>query len=255
MSAPSVDGLNTDVERFEELGYVVVPNVVSPEEALELWSAIGEMPGHPHGSVRLVNERQLLKDERFFRVVTNAKLVDVARQLVGEDIQALDHVALETPPGGSPGSNRGERSWHTDFAYVGEPLLVLTANVYLQDLTDESGPLYCRPGTHHERLLGTGELLDDPAEDELKISIPAGTGVVFHSNLMHCGSPNRTDRPRRLLFHFYGHYWMKRLDEFYRTPLPDYIRESDDPMVRQLFGIEQFSPSVHGASYNPVVYG
>jgi ectoine hydroxylase-related dioxygenase (phytanoyl-CoA dioxygenase family) len=248
--------LNTDVERFEEHGYVVVPEVASREEAGALWSAIEGMPGNPHGGVRLVNERQLLQDERFFEVVTSPKLVEVARRLVGDDVQALDHVALETPPGGSPGGNGRERSWHTDFAYVGDPLLVVTANVYLQDLTDETGPLYCRPGTHRERLLGTGEQLSDqPLEDELKITIPAGTAVVFHSNLLHCGSPNRTDRPRRLLFHFYGHYWMKRLDDFYKTPLPDYIRESKDPIVRQLFGIEQFSESVHGASYNPVTYG
>jgi ectoine hydroxylase-related dioxygenase (phytanoyl-CoA dioxygenase family) len=255
-SPPSIEGLNTDIDRFDELGYVVVPEVLSREEAQALWAAIEDMPGNRHGGVRLVNERQLLKDPRFFKVVTSPKLVEVARRLVGEDVQALDHVMLETPPGGSPGGEGAERSWHTDFAYVGEPTLVVTANVYLQDLTDESGPLFCIPGTHKERKLGTGEQLsNEPLDEELKISIPAGTAVVFHSNLLHCGSPNRTVRPRRLLFHFYGHFWMKRLDEYYTTPLPDYIRESDDPLVRQLFGIELPMPGVHGKSYNPVTYG
>ena len=50
-------------------------------------------------------------------------------------------------------------------------------------------------------------------------------------------------------------YWMKRLDEFYETPLPEFVREADDPWARQLFGITTHAPSVHGTDYNPVAYG
>jgi ectoine hydroxylase-related dioxygenase (phytanoyl-CoA dioxygenase family) len=242
--------LNQDIERFDDLGYLVVPEVLTRDEAEVLWHATEALEPVPHRDRLIRNERTLLRDRRFFDVVTNPRLVDAAQRLVGPDVQALDHVLLELTPGAGP-----DRSWHTDFAYVGAPLLVVTANVYLQDMDDESGPLYCLPGSHQERRLGTGEKISEPIDGELKLHFPAGTAVVFHSNLLHTGSRNRTNRPRRLLFHFYGHYWMKRLDDFYETPLPAYVRESDDPLVRQLFGVEQHSPSVHGASYNPQTYG
>lgn len=47
---------------------------------------------------------------------------------------------------------------------------------------------------------------------------------------------------------------MKRLDKFYRSPLPRWIAESDDPLVHQLWGTESSEPSVHGEDYTPVLY-
>ena len=79
--------------------------------------------------------------------------------------------------------------------------------------------------------------------------MPSGTAVAFNALTWHTGSRNSTDRPRRALFPYFGHYWIKRLDEFYLTPLPPGILESTDPLVRQLFGLESSTTSIHGESY------
>ena len=44
------------------------------------------------------------------------------------------------------------------------------------------------------------------------------------------------------------------MDDFYRTPLPDYVTESRDPLVRQLFGLELAATSIHGG-YDRANYG
>jgi ectoine hydroxylase-related dioxygenase (phytanoyl-CoA dioxygenase family) len=122
-------------------------------------------------------------------------------------------------------------------------------------MTDERGPLYVRPGTHRMLRHAAGHERETPFPDEVKVAVPAGSAVAFHSNLWHSGSPNTTASPRRLLFSLWGHYWMKRLDEFYETPLPEFVREADDPWVRQLFGVATHASSVHGGDYNAVAYG
>ena len=63
----------------------------------------------------------------------------------------------------------------------------------------------------------------------------------------------RHDQPRRAIFPYFGHYWIKRMDEFYRRPLPEYIVAHDDPLVRQLFGRGIAVASVHGG-YDALSY-
>src|SRR5437660_8019858 len=86
------------------------------------------------------------------------------------------------------------------------------------------------------------------------LSRHAGTAVVTHANLWHSGSRYETDGPRRALHLFFTHHWFKRLDMFYRTPLPSYITGSDDPFIRQLFGLQLPQPNIHGPDYNEELY-
>ena len=81
----------------------------------------------------------------------------------------------------------------------------------------------------------------------------AGGAVLFNAQLWHFGGRNDTDQPRRAIFPYFGHYWIKRMDEFYRRPLPEYIVAHDDPLVRQLFGRGIAVASVHGG-YDAVSY-
>jgi ectoine hydroxylase-related dioxygenase (phytanoyl-CoA dioxygenase family) len=75
-----------------------------------------------------------------------------------------------------------------------------------------------------------------PQDGELKVSCSAGSAVVFSSNLWHTSTRHVSGGPRRGLFAYFGHYWIKRMDEFYEQPLPSLIERSQDPLVRQLFG-------------------
>jgi ectoine hydroxylase-related dioxygenase (phytanoyl-CoA dioxygenase family) len=253
--AVSVEPLNVDAGAFFEHGYVVLPDVVPADDLQAVHAALDRAKTNTiNGTRRFVNERELLKERRFFDVITQARVVDTVRSLLGDDLQILDLGAIEDPPG-----TGRLRSWHSDFHHsfpiVERPPLMVTLLVYLADMTDERGPLYVRPGTHTLQRHPSEDERGRPFPDEVKIAVPAGTAVAFHSNLWHSGSANRTDSPRRLLFSLWGHYWMKRLDEFYETPLPPFVREADDPWVHQLFGVATHAPSVHGSDYNAVAYG
>jgi ectoine hydroxylase-related dioxygenase (phytanoyl-CoA dioxygenase family) len=253
--ATSVERLNADPDAFFEHGYVVIPDVIPADGVDALNEVLDRAKAHTiAGTRRLVNERELLKDRRFLDVITQSRIVDTVKGILGEDLQILDFGAMEDPPG-----TGRTRSWHSDFHHsfpiVERPPLMVTLLIYLADMTDERGPLYVRPGTHGLLRHPADEERLTPLPDEVKVSVPAGSAVAFHSNLWHSGSRNATESPRRLLFSLWGHYWMKRLDEFYETPLPDFVREAGDPWVRQLFGVATHAPSVHGKDYNAVAYG
>jgi ectoine hydroxylase-related dioxygenase (phytanoyl-CoA dioxygenase family) len=251
----ALDSLNVDAGAFFQHGYVVLPDVIRADDLEAINVALdGAAVQTIAGTRQFVNERELLKGKRFFDVISQARIVETIRGILGDDLQLLDFGAMEDPPG-----TGRLRSWHSDFHHsfpiVERPPLMVTMLIYLADMDDERGPLYLRPGTHTLLRHPTSEESGSPLPDELKVTVAAGSAVAFHSNLWHSGSPNASDSPRRLLFSLWGHYWMKRLDEFYETPLPDFVREADDPWVRQIFGVATHAPSVHGSDYNPRAYG
>jgi ectoine hydroxylase-related dioxygenase (phytanoyl-CoA dioxygenase family) len=255
MPLPSIHEYNSDPEQFDRWGYVVIPEFIAVNELPGLHRSIDALPKQTIARTRsFVNERGLLKIESFARLITQPRVVTVMQRLLGDDVQILDYGAMEDPAG------TGKfRSWHTDFhesfPFVDWPPLLLTMLIYLDDMVHERGPLYLRPTTHKLHRHPNPDEAAVSLGEEIALSVPGGTAVVFHSNLWHSGSPNVTTRPRRLLFSLWGHYWMKRLDEFYRSPLPEYIINSPDPIIRQLFGVETVAPSVHGSDYNALTYG
>jgi ectoine hydroxylase-related dioxygenase (phytanoyl-CoA dioxygenase family) len=240
--------LNHEIGRFDELGYVMLPELLSTGEADELYRAFEALPpGHEVGHGRnFYNERMLLQDERFAYVLTKPELVETLRTLIGDDIQVISYDAPVTPPG--KGSERG---WHIELhGFSSDSLLTVNVGIYLQDITDEIGPLYVIPGSHLWRREPTAEEASPPHPQEVKVTVPAGTCIVIHGQLWHSASFNRSQTTRRALFAYVGHYWMKRMDEFYDQPLPDYVLRGDDPLLRQLFGLElTMATSLHGASY------
>lgn len=101
------------------------------------------------------------------------------------------------------------------------------------------------PIPHSKRNHG----LTTPGNFGLVVEVKAGSAVAFDGQLWHTGSRNNTPELRRALFAYCGPYWMKRMDEFFERPLPDYVAKADDARVRQLFGLELSTVSVHGESY------
>jgi Phytanoyl-CoA dioxygenase (PhyH) len=246
----TLEGLNRNASSFHELGYVVAPDVLTRDEANEVYEAFGglSMVGADSeiiGWRSEAAERVLVADDRFLDVALNPKFVECARAVIGDDIQLIDYVAMEI------GVRSGrERAWHVDFPLFTYPVcLSAIAAIYLTDMTEELGALYVVPGSHLWRRLPEADEKASPVPGEVKVAVPAGSAVVFNAQLWHTGTRNVSGRPRRALFLNYAHYWMKRMDEFCVTPLPDSIAESADTLVRQLFGLELVAESIWGADY------
>lgn len=242
-----LDLLNQSTGRFPEEGYVVVPGILTAPEAAALHDALGvlfERAPMP-GPRRTLNERILLSDARFLDVVTRPALIEPLRRTLGDDVQILAYDALEWAP-----HSGSEREWHADFDFFTDSVLTVNVGIYLSDMTNRMGPLYVIPGSHRRRRRPNPDEQGVSLDGELRVSVPAGTAVIFNAQLWHSGSRNETDRPRRALFSYCGHYWLKRQDAFYSQPLPESVLGSGDPLVRQLFGLASKAVSPHGAAYN-----
>jgi ectoine hydroxylase-related dioxygenase (phytanoyl-CoA dioxygenase family) len=227
-----------------------VPAVVGAQQAAGLAAAFDSLPmvseySEVIGMRAETAERQLVADGRFLDVTTSPPLIACVRKILGEDIQLIDYVAMEI------GSRSGRRrAWHVDLPFFTHPTcLSVIAAVYLDDMVDELGPLYVIPGSHAWRRVPEPSEAGEEQESEIAVRVPAGTGVVFDTQLWHTGTRNTSAKPRRALFLHYAHYWMKRLDEFHRGPLPETVAKNTDPLVRQLFGLELSAPSVWGDQY------
>src|SRR5215211_4110584 len=119
---------------------------------LPLGGSPSSVPGAAPGRLQ-ANERALARDQRFVDVVTEPTLLDAVEAALGDDVHLLAYEAIEIPSGGGK-----DRDWHSDFHFPTDAALVVNVGIYLQDMTDDRGPLYVVPGSHRWNR--------EPADDE-----------------------------------------------------------------------------------------
>jgi ectoine hydroxylase-related dioxygenase (phytanoyl-CoA dioxygenase family) len=230
--------LNEDLHRFAEVGYAVIPGLLSRQEAEELRAAFDGFPEVRRirgGAIARHNERTLLRDERFFHALMKPALIDAVRGVLGDELQLIAYDSADTLP-----HSGTHRNWHADMSFWTDAVLTVNVGIYLQDMTPEMGPLALLPGSHRWRRNPTEEEAAVEYAGEVEGRVPAGTAIMFDAKLWHSAGRNDSDRHRRALFPYFGHYWIKRAAELYPRelpPLPEYITTRSDPLTRQLFGL------------------
>ncbi len=244
--------MNTSASNFADVGYVVIPELLGRDEAhalyeelgrLPLRSSVADVPGAPSGR-RHANERCLLAHERFRELLLHPVLADVvSAALATSDWHLLAYEAVEIAPHAGK-----ERDWHCDFHHPCADALVVNVGVYLLDMVAASGPLLVIPGSHRRGREPSAAEVAQRLPGEVPLLVPAGSAVAFHGRLWHTASANSRDEARRALFAYFGHDWISRMDDYYRDPLPAAIRDSPDPRMRRMFGLDGGS-LVHGSTY------
>ncbi|MEE2872376.1 MAG: phytanoyl-CoA dioxygenase family protein [Candidatus Latescibacterota bacterium] len=142
---------------------------------------------------RSLDFRQLLYDER---------ILDIAEDLIGPNIQLFHDQALYKPP-----HYGGSVFWHQDNAYWQcIPASLVSCWLTLDDVNVENGAMHLMPGSHltplgHDRTKKGGSLLDIGDQiDQTQASVvdlPAGGVLFHHCQTLHYTPPNNTDRQRR----------------------------------------------------------
>jgi len=143
---------------------------------------------------------------RWLDFATRPELMEIARQLIGEDI-----ILWGTTLFGKPARSGKETPWHQDGQYYPiRPLEVLTIWIPLDDVTPENGPMKFIPGSHKSHRLYShswqgeegrtiGLVADAHQFDEAQaepLILRAGQ-VSFHDvYMLHASDANRTDRRR-----------------------------------------------------------
>ncbi|MFM7322054.1 MAG: phytanoyl-CoA dioxygenase family protein [Armatimonadota bacterium] len=196
--------------RLDRDGYLVLPGILSPA-TVDAMNAVldalvvseGEHAGkevhQEAGTNRLSN---LVDKSGVFDVCfTHPRvLAGIARVLRGDlKLSSLNYRAA------LPGE--GLQGLHCDWSgpVVAGDYHVCNSIWLLDEFTSENGATRVVPGTHDAGRTPQESMPDPsaPHPDEVLLTAPAGTVVVFNSHTWHGGTRNRTDRPRRALHSYF----------------------------------------------------
>lgn len=220
---------------FDRDGCIVVENVVEPALLAELrrdfanwveesrshagaWGSTVDgrprfdvEPGHSADkpALRRVNSPCEVSDA-YFRAMKESGVADVAAELVGPNLK-FHHSKINSK---LPGAATAVK-WHQDFPFTPHTNdSIVTALLFVDEVTEENGPLEVVPGTHRGEIHSlwhggrfTAAVADEVAEASQRRAVrvlgPAGACCFMHTRLLHGSAPNRSDRPRTLFISVY----------------------------------------------------
>lgn len=117
----------------------------------------------------------------------------------------------------------GLQGLHADWGAAVAPgdYFVCNSIWLLDDFMQSNGATRVIPGSHRSGKMPRDVMADptQPQPDELLLTAPAGTVVIFNSHTWHGGTLNRTDRPRRAM-----HSYFTRRDQTQQLDQKAYIR-------------------------------
>lgn len=263
------------VEAYEEDGFVLIADAFSAQEIASLKRRLPILAAE-EGPRRVVEKDGVsvrsvygphLTDALFDRLTRDRRLLDPVMRIIGGDTYI--HQAKINFKKGFGGD---VWKWHQDYIFwlkedgVPGPRLI-TAAVYLDEVTEFNGPLFLIPGSHKESVIDVdaddtalSSYRDSPSwisnlTADLKYSISkegvarliqrrgvvapkgaAGSVLLFHPNMVHASASNILPFDRVLVLITYNSVDNKPLGT--HEPRPDFLcgREfsavSPDPFTR-----------------------
>jgi hypothetical protein len=186
---------------FEDRGFTVCRGFFSREEAIGALEEIQRV-GLLTPSASGLNKSQLTFYNNNFHhsqyiqsFISQKKVVNLLRDIIGPDIWARWDQAVAKPPGGE------EFPWHQDNGYNRLKEQHFQFWVALTDMKPEHGLLWLQPGSHKGGVLShhqEGNHLVCPGNPENAVSIEAQQGdvILFSSLMLHRTSPNVSKESR-----------------------------------------------------------
>ena len=248
------------IEDYDKNGFVVLEDVFSPAEVQALQEEARRLRDDEEltGLEQTITEPESNAIRSIFRVhqdisplferlMSDRRLVDLARYILNDDIY-IHQSRLNYKPG-----FRGkEFYWHSDFetwhVEDGMPRMrALSMSITLTENTPHNGPLMLVPGSHRKFAVCTGETPDNHYKQSLKkqeYGVPAdqcleqlvqqgglqaamgrpGSVIVFDCNTMHGSNSNISPFPRSNLFFVYNAMSNQVVKPFCGlTPRPEFI--------------------------------
>jgi hypothetical protein len=221
--------VSTLKEKFLCDGYVVFENAIRPEYLQTLQETVED--GAKFGGGRNLLAHSPVFDE----LIDGHTGMELLEALI-PDLQLLAMDLRTCPPGG------GDMVWHTDGVLWSQQTLTVNTALYLDELTPDNGALRVVPGSHKRPFDLEKERLHDFLDSEVKVLCPPGTVVVFDDCLWHRTGNNTTEKARRGIFTYYGHFWIKPTSYQERPETFASMRrlwEGKGDKRRQLLGIER----------------
>ncbi|RLT38968.1 MAG: phytanoyl-CoA dioxygenase [Chloroflexi bacterium] len=195
---------------LDENGYLPLPGILSDEvrQALvrrvdELTALEGEDAGkevhQEAGATRLSD--LINKDPLFDICFTHPRVLAAISHVLQGDLKLSSLNFRAALPG------HGLQRLHCDWgkAVTAGDYYVCNSIWLLDEFTAQNGATRVVPGSNRSGQLPQEALADPsaPHPDEVLLTAPAGTVVIFNSHTWHGGTLNRTDQPRRALHSYF----------------------------------------------------
>ncbi len=236
-----------DQEFFEQNGYLLIEDALSPELLAELNAATDELyarfekAGSLEKNGKLNLRNCVIEHPVFLQMLDHPKTAPLAWQILGWNIQMLTTHLIALPSGDEPDEEKKyQLGWHRDGGTSSSemtephPRILLKIAYALSDQTHPaSGATWIVPGSN--RMLGRPPI--DPDTGLLRgaqaMNVRAGSAFVFEQRTFHSIGHNWAGFPRKTLFVGYGYRWIKPMD--YIT-MPDELIARANPIQKQLLG-------------------
>ncbi|WFU33845.1 ectoine hydroxylase [Bradyrhizobium brasilense] len=252
-------------EQFDRDGFLVLKDVLSPEEVDHLQTQAKKLLSSPNGlnpatiiaepdSQEIRSVFEIHSQSRVIgRLAADARLAGIAQFLLNDKVY-IHQSRLNY----KPGFEGKEFYWHSDFetwhVEDGMPRMrALSMSVLLAENTPDNGPLMLMPGSHRVFLTCIGATPEDHYRTSLKkqeYGVPdrqsltelahrhgivaptgkAGTVVIFDCNTMHGSNGNITPFPRANAFFVYNAVSNRLQAPFgVKKPRPSFVAARSDP--------------------------
>ncbi|MEM7131014.1 MAG: phytanoyl-CoA dioxygenase family protein [Chloroflexota bacterium] len=224
------------IKQIEVEGYLVLPNLLTPEQIATLKAATAQLDTF---AVDYSVHQQVCPNVQFVggaitELIANPPTIAFLQTLFGDEIIFTSYAYARSEPG-HPGI-----SLHTDgqpygsqiFGYVGSCPFMVRVLYYLDDLTPEVAPFRVVPRSHlsmHADANPYKRYTSHP--EEVMVTATAGSAVLINHKVFHGNFPNVGNHPREMLAIAYRPAWagptvpeVARWEESDLAQLPDSVR-------------------------------
>jgi len=229
-------------------GYVVFPELLSRTEVQRLRAFIDAQGGddaqydmpkwcfNKHLAARFHEWPEMLA------LTDRQPVLATMRGILGEDCQVIGGSLWVTGPGRSMGIHLDYQPISLPPEVIADPrvivpIFVSTAHYYLDDLTVDFGPTTLIPGSHRAGRPPNNETSWNGQAPQAAV-FPAGSCMMFRSDLWHGGALNSTTQRRYMIQVHYANAYIQR-----KTPTVDETERWSDacralltPDRAELFG-------------------
>ena len=243
--------LEERLEAYKTDGFTIFEKVFD-ETQMQLWrEKHQELSAAHNGQTWFANTLELVP-ELMWPAVSHSTILEFVEKVMGPFVQ-LDNLTLAAFASIEPEKAEERVSgWHRDrWAHV--PFTdayhrpnAINAISYLQDLTDEFGPLRVIVGSHRKPLTIEDTDRGKPHPDEVIIHMKAGDVVITHNGLVHSGTPNTSGQMRYFFSIYYNLSWLKHTDHHSGPRTQKLLAEAkaaNNHQLMRLLGVdEQLQP-------------
>ena len=241
--------LKEHLEEFKRDGFTLFPKMLNDKWVEQMRDAFEDIAGRipTVDGQRASTFVDMLEHEPelVLQAMSNERLLDFAEMIVGPHVQLESITYRRTEPqtlDANPvlGFHRDMFAFFPEDGVYHRPLL-FNALSYLQDLTDESGPLRIIPGSHMRAMQMTPQEAKQPHPEEIIVYPKAGDIAVFHCSMLHSGTVNLSNDHRYLFFLTFNHAWLKHRAN-YQGPVSQAViaqaKARNDRRLLRLLGVD-----------------